>query len=1448
MLSPRRKLTDIPAPTSVTLTADSHLMEDFIISQNISVDQPGSIATTTVAPYVNPVSNQSEALVIQNGQIYQVAREPLSKTGWTLRGLGAAITSVSAVDSASAWVNFTGTPGYQKISTGYWSAGVATYTDDLTTPTVGSDGSIWALDVSNDCIVTLDVTDPANPQWAPGPPNPPVNADDLHGSPAGTASNLWLLGGGNSDILTGKVEYFVWNYNGTQWNSVAPVIEQYPSDNPPTQVLVGPDGSVWLLMEDESLLSAQPQGWTHVPNLPGPILSVGAAGSGTLWAIVQPRNSDNPALYTLQVTIDGSDLTCSSEEASGPFELVQGGATPQVSCGGVDGTLWLSDSNGTLWKFLPGLSTEWQRQVVPPGLPSTFGGDITEVVVITNSGSPSAFYVQGGQLFMCNFAEGAWQEALVVGNSEGSPIGGCSGLTVAQDDQGLMFVHAATGEGLVVANTPGVPAASVYSSKVPLTGNSVQVSASSDQWIVLVAIANSSDLFVSLGSATNPTKSFEQVKASGMPQSFQSLVPAARSNPYYALAIDAVGDVWFISGLAPQNNKISLTFQQLTGGTTNSLIGQVTAISSTLPAGASPIQVFAVSNQQLWLMRSGEPYYGNNWMTFHPLGDLSTFVGAGVGTIGMMDLWFLDTDSFLNRLWQDPVSGNWIAQPVLQPDIGEAEPTYVSQYVTQLTVENTSPNWPPGAPAAGVPIIVSAVEPVAVWVDGTQYNVDEGQPATLTTDPFGRITFETIALGLHTAQLTFTPPAGTGTALSVYPPLLAHNILAALDSQGKTLNAAQATTQTVPTAVSAPLVSSQNQVNSASASQTITGTIQLQATNGVGPGTVNPPGLSAQARGNEHIRELMRGKIVSTRMVAGPDGSTERLELLGDFWSDLLNFAEDVFHAIENGVIDVVNVVVTDTIEITLSIAKFGQHLVSLAVQTIHDVENAFITAFRWVVVEVEQVINWLKELFDWTDIVNAGKVMAYTVSAFLSSVTSYVTPVGSNPSPLQAYIDGKFTTWKTDINNALTSLAGNNQPLSQYAPGTPTQPPDAYNNGSASSQSRGNFAHRHAQSYVQNGGVLVAPGGDTSQLSGLNSVGSRTQSQNGPALQSFSTNLQGAMQNPSSLINSAVSDLLLILKDVIDAALDAAQWLADEMVKVAAAALAAFQSGLEAALNIPVLTWLFNALTGESLTLLNLFCLIFAFPTTIIYKLFNNNQAPFSSSELETYLNFTFDLPAIGSSSPAGGLRGFAWPVNGYMRWGMLGAFIAFGLVDVILDGMMLNQAPSTGFGTFLSCLSVMLTAITLVLGGPWSALGEDPSTWSAADAYYVVIWSGSWLMLVVNIAFLFLGLSKANAQASGTLGQILTGIGGIVLFLIGLLFLLADLAAEKPEYNGYYYTAELLGPWSFIQKLFFPVVGEEPLVQQVATLVAAIVDIAADVGSGAMDAYEDGLLPLPS
>ena len=525
----------------------------------------------------------------------------------------------------------------------------------------------------------------------------------------------------------------------------------------------------------------------------------------------------------------------------------------------------------------------------------------------------------------------------------------------------------------------------------------------------------------------------------------------------------------------------------------------------------------------------------------------------------------------------------------------------------------------------------------------------------------------------------------------MYPPQLAHNTLANLDSQGNTLKAAQSTTQSVPTSVTSTLVS--NTTNVGGASQTITGAIALQAKNGVGPGTVTAPGLSNTARGYDRIRETMRAKIVSTRVVAGPDGSTEKLELLGGFWDDLFNFLEDVFHAIENAVLDVVNVVVTDTIQITLSLASIGQAIVTLAVQTIQDVESAFITAFRWVEAEVEQVINWLKELFGWTDIVNAGKVIASVVNQFLTASTKYI-------APLQTYVDNEFQAWKTNINATLQSLANNTGSMSQYVPqGSSLQVPDSYKAANSSTQSQGNFAHRHVQAYVQSGGSLATQSGSPSALSGLNSVASTTQTNNGSAINSFGTNLQSTVTNSSSFVNSAVKDIIAIIQDVIDAALDAGQWMAEEILKVAETALQALQTALMADLNIPVLNWLFQEVAGEPLSLLNLMSLIFAIPTTIIYKLFNNNEAPFTSTELTAYLEWQCSFPDMNGFSADASTTAVAPPKTSWMLMIMFFTFLVYALMDAISDMLVLSGVGEV-LMPYLGIISIVLVGGTLVLG----------------------------------------------------------------------------------------------------------------------------------------------------
>ncbi len=226
-------------PSSVTLTPDSHLIEDFIITNDIEVDTPPTVGST-VAPYTNPVTGLSEALVIQNGGLYQVAREPLSNSGWIFLGLGADYNAIAAVDSASAWAQFRNVAGfqtgYQRISTGVWDPPLADG-GDYQPLSVGCDGTVWAVD-ENGQLARLDTSDPSNPQWVSAP------------SPTGVTLAQGVVGSANK-LWTVCQAGVVYRYDGTNWETV-------PTSSRIFQVIGGPDGSIWFLTVDKVLLTTSP--------------------------------------------------------------------------------------------------------------------------------------------------------------------------------------------------------------------------------------------------------------------------------------------------------------------------------------------------------------------------------------------------------------------------------------------------------------------------------------------------------------------------------------------------------------------------------------------------------------------------------------------------------------------------------------------------------------------------------------------------------------------------------------------------------------------------------------------------------------------------------------------------------------------------------------------------------------------------------------------------------------------------------------------------------------------------------------------------------------------------------------------------------------------------------------------------------------------------------------
>src|SRR5215831_3150985 len=223
----RRRLGD--TPTNLLLQADSHLTEDYILSDFISVDsnQTGS----SIAAFVNPANQQSEALVIEDGELFYVCREPLSDTGWNYFGLGAGFPYIAPLNSEGGWAFADDGSIWQNIA-GRWSSPVSGPVP--TAVATGTDGVIWGM--INGGIQAFDTT---SMTWGDPPVSGNLNAP-VDSLPSGSLNDLWMIQSGLFPAA--------YHYDGTGWTPVVAFLG--PNGPELLSVCVGFDGSVFSLAND----------------------------------------------------------------------------------------------------------------------------------------------------------------------------------------------------------------------------------------------------------------------------------------------------------------------------------------------------------------------------------------------------------------------------------------------------------------------------------------------------------------------------------------------------------------------------------------------------------------------------------------------------------------------------------------------------------------------------------------------------------------------------------------------------------------------------------------------------------------------------------------------------------------------------------------------------------------------------------------------------------------------------------------------------------------------------------------------------------------------------------------------------------------------------------------------------------------------------------------------
>jgi hypothetical protein len=269
------------------------------------------------------------------------------------------------------------------------------------------------------------------------------------------------------------------------------------------------------------------------------------------------------------------------------------------------------------------------------------------------------------------------------------------------------------------------------------------------------------------------------------------------------------------------------------------------------------------------------------------------------------------------------------------------------------------------------------------------------------------------------------------------------------------------------------------------------------------------------------------------------------------------------------------------------------------------------------VVAVIEEIIAWLKMLFDWGDILLTHKVMKCCLKSFLAqlenSVDEFEGLVKQQAEKVVADISGFFDTidshpWAGQTFNQYVNGRGKPPLGASDNPNVLAAQPaaDKYNQNVSQclyfySRSKNffNIASPRPQSTADVSGILTAVK-DVWNITEFDEILVQIK----PEILSIKCN---------EFFDMVIQDFIQLTKDIVIFGLKGAETVVIAILDAAKTAVAGLLSLVAQPIDIPIISWLYKYVItsplppfqpGDDLTILDLLCLVLAVPATILYKL----------------------------------------------------------------------------------------------------------------------------------------------------------------------------------------------------------------------------------------------------
>jgi outer membrane protein assembly factor BamB len=770
-----------------------------------------------------------------------------------------------------------------------------------------------------------------------------------------------------------------------------------------------------------------------------------------------------------------------------------------------------------------------------------------------------------------------------------------------------------------------------------------------------------------------------------------------------------------------------------------------------------------------------------------------------------------------------PISANGSLASAEPPRKGSTRSTAPSR-IKQITIESelivgtydqTSPTLSPqnaqyqmhmklvdrfGNPRANYGVTCSSVDVCAITAGGAQYSIGPTQPQTLTTDAAGFLSL------VMTAPTRVTLPALSLQCAFMGAASVTVNVDVTATSQMGTMTAEHLDPATAVAYDGNPLLSPDYQDigNRTAVAQAFQNTMGGQQLFNARFFSDNPFVQTSRANGVQFIPASLAGVAASATSgwqigpipnfsfgfsAAGPmsfnpltpdeaQAHFDRIVQAGGIFGDFLDFVENVWNGIESVTQMVVQTVENVSTFLVNTIVNGVEAAYSFVVTTLQQAGAAIASFMKTVAEDVERFIQFLSYLFDWDDFIATKNLIKSTCSANLAGFTQWWSSASASATlsinDYFAQLQGDISSIESSIVAALTgqgSAGGVNN--------SSNNPSAQFSGGGARSFAKTQWLSGKIQGGMQSSGAAALALGSSDPFADViatfETFFTSTASTLASAIPTLATDVEnvftaftGLMSSPEKFATTAIVDIVELLAGIAQTLLQAADAAAIGFLDIIGDLLNGVWSILNQPLDIPFVSWLYNLITGDTLTLLDAFALLVAIPATIVWKAISSSSDALAAGGSVNLVNVTYSLTLTVTT--------------------------LFDGLNSLVDGSSW-ASPLAGALLALNFFSQLLTVPMKDFGG--SEQWQD-----------YLIWSFQCLPLIGGVLDYSTITKEANEFVTGTWepnkGKIYCGYG------IGMMSAFCIWAQEWPDtYSGTNYDFLIQNLFSVIMYPFKPLAG---------------------------------------